>query len=189
LGADPIAPVFSAEMPWTPLHLATKYHLPEILRLLILWAEKDLEYLIFPELPLACALSFSTAIERFAMHASKYGQCLAETAEAIPLRAFEMVSVEGWTALMQAIDFSDCSVATVILGRLPTLAARGFVDPEDESSFVYPLHLASQIAARRDAEDAAEIVELWKNTVRVLGVEIAWAEPLCILPLQARLIE
>ncbi|KAI9773188.1 MAG: hypothetical protein M1840_008309 [Geoglossum simile] len=164
LGADPMAPIYSSDPDsaslWTPLHLATKYHLPDILQLLIQYLPGGSRDLLFPGLPLPCALSFSEPIERFAMHASRHNLSLAETAEILPAEAFRLASTEGRTALMHAIDLDDLSVVAVILRRLPALAATRFVDPLEAGSYVYPIHFASQIAAHRDVEEAVEIVNL-----------------------------
>src|SRR5271170_6894779 len=59
---------------------------------------------------------------------------------------------------MQAIDFNNLSVVTVLLRRFPKLASKASLDPLN-GQFTFPIHFASQIAGRRDADDSLDILK------------------------------
>jgi ankyrin repeat protein len=175
---------------WTPIHLAIKYHSISMLSSLVgskgsvsdsLNAKscipttgKHLKSQIastFNSLmntpgfrdtwqsAIGCSLSFSTPVERIAMHGKHHEVQLAELTELLPMPCLEMRSKKGSVALMQAIDFHDVSVVAALLTAHPKLARTPFIDPLG-SSFVYPIHFASQIASHRDADDALDIVKI-----------------------------
>ena len=206
LGANPLAPIHNSDHDsdknwWTPLHLAAKYHSPEMLVLLLLGLPKheaDLDagilasvkarlakvpYMVdilggrksslakalaksrlsisFTNLwdaTIGCALSYSTTVERIAIHGRDHEERLAEIIALLPSSCLFSGSKVGKTPLMQAIDFNDLSVVTTLLKRFPKLASKAFVDPLD-GQFTFPIHFASQIAGRRDADDALDVLK------------------------------
>jgi ankyrin repeat protein len=105
-----------------------------------------------------CALSYSTTAERIAIHGADHKERLAETIALLPPSCLSLSSKVGKTPLMQAIDFNDLSVVTALLKRSPKLASKAFLDPLD-AQFTFPIHFASQIASRRDAEDSLDVLE------------------------------
>jgi ankyrin repeat protein len=205
LGANPLAPIHDSDDGsnnwWTPLHLAVKYHSPEMLVLLLLGLPKyeaDLDAGILasvkarlakiphivellggkkspltkaltkPRLSISftdlwdatigCALSYSTTVERIAIHGTDHEGRLAEIIALLPSSCLFLSSKVGKTPLMQAIDFNDLSVMNALLKRFPKLAGKAFLDPLD-GQFTFPIHFASQIAGRRDADDALDILQ------------------------------
>jgi ankyrin repeat protein len=108
---------------------------------------------------IGCALSYSTTVERIAIHGIYREKRLAETIALLPLSCLGSSSKVGKTALMQAIDFNDLAVVTALLKRFPKLASNAFLDPLD-GQFTYPIHFASQIAGHRDSDDALEILKI-----------------------------
>jgi len=206
LGANPLAPIYNSDHDsdknwWTPLHLAAKYHSPELLVLLLLGLPKyeaDLDAGILtsvkarlakypyvveilggkrsqlakaltkPRLSISftnlwdatfgCALSYSTTAERIAIHGADHEGHLAEIIALLPSSCFFLTSKVGKTPLMQAIDFNDLSVVNALLRRFPKLASKTFLDPLN-GQFTFPIHFASQIAGRRDADDSLDILK------------------------------
>jgi ankyrin repeat protein len=108
---------------------------------------------------IGCALSYSTMVERIAIHGRDYEERLAEIIALLPSSCLFLSSKVGKTSLMQAIDFNDLSVVTALLKRFPKLAGKAFLDPLD-GQFTFPMHFASQIAGRRDADDALDILKI-----------------------------
>lgn len=108
---------------------------------------------------IGCALSYSTTVERIAIHGRDYEKRLAEIIALLPVSCFALSSKDGKTPLMQAIDFNDLSVVTAILKRVPKLVTMAFLDPLD-GQFTYPIHFASQIAGHRDSDDALDILKI-----------------------------
>jgi ankyrin repeat protein len=107
---------------------------------------------------IGCALSYSTAVERIAIHGTNHEERLAEIISLLPSSCLFSSSKVGKTPLMQGIDFNDLSVVTALLKRFPKLASKAFLDPLD-GQFTFPMHFASQIAGRRDADDALDILK------------------------------
>ena len=107
---------------------------------------------------IGCALSYSTTVERIAIHGTDHEERLAEIIALLPSSCLFLSSKVGKTPLMQSIDFNDLSVVTALLKRFPKLANKAFLDPLD-GQFTFPMHFASQIAGRRDADDALDILK------------------------------
>jgi hypothetical protein len=61
---------------------------------------------------------------------------------------------------MQAIDFQDHEVVTVLLRAEPELAKTPLRSLRDSSAFTLPIHFAAQIAARRDDPGTLSIPQL-----------------------------
>jgi ankyrin repeat protein len=167
LGADPTRYVYSSgQFPssdprttWTAFHMAAKYHSPEILRELLKHVKASELKTMGP--PLACALSFSTTLERFAMHGTNHPQQLERTIAAIrEIQPLSSPGGNGMTPLMQAIDFQDHEVVTVLLRAEPELAKTPLRSLRDSSAFTLPIHFAAQIAARRDDPGTLSIPQL-----------------------------
>jgi ankyrin repeat protein len=171
LGALPYTPIYGlfgdpSKAKWTPMHIAVKFHLADILRLLLArmvesspFTSQDQSVSVSP-FELACSISHSTIIERLAMHGKGHIESLMETLALLPLQALHSVSSDGLTPLMEAIDFSNLDTVRAMLKVSPELAFKRFVDPEDKRSFTYPAIFAAQIAARRDSSLALNIVQL-----------------------------
>ncbi|KAG5746529.1 hypothetical protein H9Q70_010782 [Fusarium xylarioides] len=166
LGADPLALVYdSTQFPtednrslWTAFHMAVKYHCSDILLLLISKTSPGSQQR-FP--PLACALSFSTTLERLAMHGAGHIEQLDLTISTIQkIQSLSKVSRNGMTALMQAIDFQDLDVVSALLRADPSLAQIPLRQPTNPEIFTMPIHFASQLAARRDTPETLLIPQL-----------------------------
>lgn len=169
LGASPRVPSYEySETPssfeWTSLHLAFKFHLADIIRLLLKDEAPCLSPDQEPELSvveLARSICYSTQIERIAMHgANGRKTALEETLRMIHPSVLSTPSEDGQTPFMQAIDFSNIDVVNAMMAADPTLYNKVFIDPEDATIFTYPAIFAAQIAAKRDSSDAFEIVKL-----------------------------
>lgn len=166
LGASPMSYIYRKEefpggdqrCKWTALHLAAKYHCSEILGyLLSLVSEHSLSVIC----PLACALPFSTSLERLAMHGTQRQMELDKTIAAIrKIQSLRMTLLNGLTALTQAIDFQDYDVVAALLRAEPELASCRLTSVEDPTLFNLPIHLAAQLAARRDVPEALYILQL-----------------------------
>ncbi|PNP51843.1 hypothetical protein THARTR1_07612 [Trichoderma harzianum] len=68
--------------------------------------------------------------------------------------------LSGMTAFTQAIDFQDYDVVAALLRAEPKLASRQLASVEDPTVFNLPIHLAAQLAARRDVPEALFILQL-----------------------------
>jgi ankyrin repeat protein len=171
LGALPYVPINSvkdqtSKIPWTPIHLAVKFHLVDILHLLLdrmslsspfLSEDGTVEISTFE---LARSISHSTMVERLAMHSKDIIPALTGTLAELPSTTLSIASNDGLTPFMEAIDFSNLSVVKAMLQFAPELALKRFVDPEDPRLFTYPVIFAAQIAARRESSLALDIVKL-----------------------------
>lgn len=166
LGASPLSYVYRKEefpagdqrFEWTALHLAAKYHCSEILDyLLSLVSESSLSVIC----SLACALTFSTSLERLVMHGTQRQMELDKTVAAIrKIQSLRMAQLNGLTALTQAVDFQDYDVVAALLRAEPELASCQLTSVEDPTLFNRPIHLAAQLAARRDVPEALSILQL-----------------------------
>ncbi|KAL7791603.1 hypothetical protein V8C43DRAFT_322341 [Trichoderma afarasin] len=166
LGANPLSYVYRKEdfpagdlrVHWTALHMAAKYHCSEILHYLIsLMPNMSLLALS----PLACALPFSTSLERLAMHGAQRQAELDKTVAIIrKVQSLQAVLLSGMTAFTQAIDFQDYDVVAALLRAEPKLASCRLASVEDPAVFNLPIHLAAQLAARRDVPEALFILQL-----------------------------
>ncbi|KAJ5218351.1 uncharacterized protein N7498_000450 [Penicillium cinerascens] len=175
LKADPLALAFATvegdTLALSPIHLAIRYHFPEILQLL--WQKAFGERVISgarPHLaqslgsfPIACALSLLTNAERFAIHGSAYKQALRNTIKLLPMDILLQSSPEGKNALTQAIDLEDADTVELLLERFPELADRELVQPSNKGVFTYPLHFAVQIGSCRDTDESVRILETILN--------------------------
>ncbi|KAM0252319.1 hypothetical protein ACHAQJ_007812 [Trichoderma viride] len=165
-GANPLDHVYRSEdfpagdpkISWTALHMASKYHCSEILQYLLLLVPKaSLSALC----PLASALPFSTSLERLAMHGAHRQEELDKTIDAIrSVQSLQTPSLSGMTALTQAIDFQDYDVVAALLRAEPELASIPLASVENPAVFNLPIHLAAQLAARRDVPEALSILQL-----------------------------
>ncbi|KAJ4136510.1 hypothetical protein NW768_004125 [Fusarium equiseti] len=175
LGADPFIPVYDCtQFPdadprskWTAFHIAAKYHCNDILLHLMKHTSQEKQQCLTP---LACALSFSSTLERLAMHRSRHRKQLSLTIATIQeIQTLDMVTDTGMTALMQAIDFQDVAVVSELLQANPLLAQLPFYQPADENTFNLPIHFAAQIASRTDAPETLLIIQLIINHDDFLG--------------------
>ncbi|TAQ87976.1 hypothetical protein B7494_g3705 [Chlorociboria aeruginascens] len=162
LGALPYTPVnglkdSTSKVSWTPIHLAVKFHLVDIFHLLLDAMDGTVEVITCE---LARSISYSTMVERLAMHSKDIVPALAGTLAEFPSMTLSTASNDGLTPFMEAIDFSNLSVVRSMLQHTPELALERFVDPEDSTLFTYPAVFAAQIAARRDSSLALDIVKL-----------------------------
>ncbi|KAK2763147.1 hypothetical protein FQN54_009783 [Arachnomyces sp. PD_36] len=172
LGADPLAPAFPTGdseflTNCTPIHLAVRYHFPEMFQLLwrSAFGERPATLPLVrgvPALvqhPVACALSFLTNAERFAIHGSSYIQNLRSTIQLFPTELLFQASPEGTTAITQAIDLEDVDTVELLLDNCPELAWRKLEEPGKNNSYTYPLHLAAQFGSYRDTEESLQIIK------------------------------
>jgi ankyrin repeat protein len=170
LGAEPLGLIYAAsedeadnqrhQSQWTAVHLATKYHRDDMLSALF---DTDSRCRRQHQIPYACALSFSTSLERRGMHGMEYKAALRRTIRRLlegDPSALRAHSPDGMTPLMQAIDFHDIDVVEALLEIEPSLASNPLRDPRNEHVFTLPIHFAAQLAARRDVEDATKILEI-----------------------------
>lgn len=166
LGASPFAPVYGEtqfppedpRLEWTSFHIAARCHCASIMRHLIEKTHpRDQSCLS----PLGCAMTFSTSLERLAMHGAKKTQQLEWTVQHIKsIQSLTMVTSNGMSPLMQAIDFQDHEVATALLLAQPNLATTPFCSPQDHRIFNYPIHFAIQIASQRDVQETLDVPNL-----------------------------
>ncbi|KAK4064082.1 uncharacterized protein Triagg1_9238 [Trichoderma aggressivum f. europaeum] len=177
LGANPLSYVYRKEdfpvgdlrVQWTALHMAAKYHCSEILHYLMsLMPNTSLLALS----PLACALPFSTSLERLAMHGAQRQVELDKTVAIIhKVQSLQTALLSGMTAFTQAIDFQDYDVVAALLRAEPKLASRQLASVEDPTVFNLPIHLAAQLAARRDVPEALSILQLINDHTEDLNPE------------------
>ena len=111
----------------------------------------------FADLQLPCVLGHVTTVERYGIHGSGYRQSICDVLDILPSKSLAWRSADGQTALMQAIDYNDYDLASVLLDRSPSLASAAFRDPAQKGAHTYPLHFASQISSRRDSEESTDI--------------------------------
>ena len=175
LKADPLALAFATvegdSLAFSPIHLAIRYHFPEILQLL--WQKAFGETVITGarsylaqspgSFPIACALSLLTNAERFAIHGSAYKQALRNTIQLLPMDILLESSLEGKNGLTQAIDLEDADVVELLLEHFPKLASKELVQPCNKDVFTYPLHFAVQIGSSRDTDESVRILETILN--------------------------
>ncbi|KAJ5939396.1 hypothetical protein N7466_002530 [Penicillium verhagenii] len=173
LKADPTASAFlsiegDVTLPaLTPIHLAISYHLPEVVK--ILWYAAFGENVItasqlsrthaLSQFPIACALSFRSNAERFAMHMNNHRLRIRDIIQLLPIEALIQSSPEGKNALTQAIDLEDVDTVNLILECHPELAARKITQPGANNMFTYPLHFAVQIGSLRETDESIQILE------------------------------
>lgn len=166
LGANPLALVYAngcfpksdPRSSWTAFHVAVKYHCIEILRLMLSWLDHRSKFVLRNVYPLGSALTYSTAMERLAIHGPAAQERLALTIEFIhEWQQLNAVQPNGMSCLMQAIDFEDRDVVSGLLQADPGLASSPLRPPLDNNIFNFPIHFAVQIAARRDTPEALEI--------------------------------
>ena len=165
LGAHPFAHAYAPSQflqtdhrsSWTPVHLAAKYHMKEMI--LVLMQNKIWEAL--PGAPLACALSFSSPIERKALHGNHCQEALKDTIKVLSISEdLRSMTKKGFTALTQAIDFQDIHVAAALLEQDSTLASAHLINPDNDLEFEVPILLASQLAARNEEPQSIDILKL-----------------------------
>jgi ankyrin repeat protein len=167
LGANPLAPVHlsRSEEGWTSLHVAVKYHRPDILKIL-LGATKTKEDIPPFYTPLAVALCYSSVLERISMHGRHHVKHLQETIALLgPSEILEEASPEGVTALMRSLESNDVQVTAALLQRNEATATIRSISPNpaEEPEFHYPIHHAAQLASCRDDLEVLKILELIKK--------------------------
>ncbi|PTB66600.1 ankyrin, partial [Trichoderma citrinoviride] len=95
------------------------------------------------------------------MHGAWRRAELDKTVAAIrKVQSLETPLRSGMTALTQAIDFQDYDVVAALLRAEPELASRRLTSAHDPAVFNLPIHLAAQLAARRDVPEALSILRL-----------------------------
>ncbi|KAI1086827.1 hypothetical protein F5B19DRAFT_500872 [Rostrohypoxylon terebratum] len=165
LGANPCLKAFApGQFPesdhrskWTPIHVAVQFHCHEILPDLLKIAS-DVGF--GSEVPYACALSFSSSLERIAMHGNNRHDALEKTISILKgIQDLSASAPNGMTALMQAIDFQDTEVVSALIAVEHEVARRPFFNPSNRKVFNLPIHFASQLGARRDVPKGIEIME------------------------------
>jgi ankyrin repeat protein len=173
LGADPLAPAFKIDddnigPSLTAIHLAVKYHRPDIFQLLWKAAFGETKpatvthghlATALGSFPIACSLSLLTNAERFAIHGCMYKQRLRETIKLLSLDLLLQNSPEGRNSITQAIDLEDVNTVELLLEHSPSLASRRLCQPDNKIMFTYPFHFAVQIASCRDTRESEQIVE------------------------------
>lgn len=173
LGADPLTPAYKIDDDnigpnLTAIHLAVKYHHPDIFQLL--WKAAFGETKLakgthghiataLGSFPIACSLSLLTNAERFAIHGCMYKQRLRETIKLLSLGLLLQNSSEGRNSITQAIDLEDVDTVELLLEHDPSLASRRLSQPDNKTMFTYPFHFAVQIASCRDTRESEQIVE------------------------------
>jgi hypothetical protein len=172
LGANPLAAdeaprsfQDSSEATWNAVHDAVQYHRPEMLRLL-LHATKSRE----PQMPIernerlaVFALSYSSVVERMAMHGQKHAKNLEETIALLGSpNVLEERAKDGTTTIMEALDRRDLRVTSAILHRNKLIGSRPVYSNSttDAAAFHYPIHHAAYLTARRDDPDVLEMLKL-----------------------------
>ncbi|KAJ5668886.1 hypothetical protein N7462_009956 [Penicillium macrosclerotiorum] len=172
LKADPLAPTFVApegdSAPiLTPIHLAVRYHSPEIL--VILWKAAFGEdkttgiwgrpVAALGSFPIACTLSLLTNAERLAIHGNEHKDRLRSTIQLLSLATLLQTSPEGRNAITQAIDLEDVDCVELLLARCPQLAGRQIGQTNNKAMFTYPFHFAVLVGSNRDTAESEQILE------------------------------
>lgn len=182
LGADPLSLAFGDECfsesdprsHWTAFHIAVKYHCIGILQLMLDRLDDFRKTLLKDLCPLAGALSFSTGMERLAMHGSFAEDHLHRTIIFIThWQKIDAVQPNGMTALTQAIDFEDHEIVSALLKVNPGLARTRLRSPAGMDEFNFPIHFAVQLAARRDSPETLEIPRLINARSRDLDPDVS----------------
>ena len=166
LGANPFAHAYAPSQflqtdyrsTWTAVHLAAKYHMKEMIPVLMQYRDGG------PPMttPLACALCYSSPMERKAIHGNHRQEVLKDTIKL--LSTYEDLrdrTEKGFTALTQAIDFQDTDVVAALLDVDQTLATAHLVNPNNHLEFEVPIHFASQLAARNGEPRSIAILKLF----------------------------
>ncbi|SPQ20457.1 9b9b429e-9296-40a7-bf8e-1e283b2d0a4b [Thermothielavioides terrestris] len=108
------------------------------------------------------------------MHGPRRTKQLDRTIQIIQgIQSLAVMTSNGMTALMQAIDFQDYDVTAALLRAAPELAATRFASPSDPHIFNLPIHFAAQIASQRDVPDTLEIPELINSYAQQLDPSTA----------------
>ncbi|KAJ5527937.1 hypothetical protein N7513_012096 [Penicillium frequentans] len=172
LNADPMAAAFGAvdseaTPTLTPIHIAISHQLPKIIKLL--WHAAFGERLspasqlyrnnALGRFPIACALSFRSNAERFAMHGNGHRKCLREVIQLLPVEALAQSSPEGRNALTQAIDLEDVEAVNQILEHYPDLVTRRIIHPGTNNLFTYALNFAVQMGSLRETDESIQILK------------------------------
>ncbi|KAI1104208.1 hypothetical protein F4804DRAFT_201816 [Jackrogersella minutella] len=169
LGANPCSRAFAADQfpekdhrsKWTPIHIAVQYHCHEILSEFLKYASA-VDY--DNEVPYACALSYSSSLERIAIHGNNHHDSLVKTVSVLKeTQVLSAAAPNGMTALMQAIDFQDADVVSALLNANNELARSPFLNPQNPDNFNLPIHFAAQLGARRDVPEAIKIIDIIDN--------------------------
>jgi ankyrin repeat protein len=179
LGADPLVYIAHAgsQESWTAIHLAVKYHRPDILTAL-LEAIDNRQYKTLFMLPPMMALCYSSVLERIAMHGKNARKHLDETIALLDRsKSLEMVSMTEITPLMRPIQSIDVQVVTALLQRNAAFASIRSTSPDQpdhlvathaetlhypihHGTFHYPIHHASQIVSSSENLEALKILEM-----------------------------
>lgn len=164
LGAHPLEEfsLSGSPEPWTPIHVAIRYHRSDILEVLLdvtngTWDSSS--YLP----PLGVALSGSSVLERIAIYGSNRKKHLNNTIALLgPPKCLEDVSIGGVTALMRSLQSNDLEVTSALLQSNPVTSTIQSILPSEAKDPVYhyPIHLAAQLASREDDNKAVEVLEL-----------------------------
>lgn len=166
LGANPFSLVYGrTQFPlgdlrsqWTAFHIAAKYHCSEILAHLLEQTTSRQQTSINS---LACALSFSTTLERLAIHGRSHTKQLDQTVRLIHgIQPLEATDTSGRTSLMVAIDFQDHHVISTLLRTKKELAKIPSQSQKSSDICTYPIHLSARIAACRDGPETLTIPKL-----------------------------
>ncbi|KAI2462994.1 hypothetical protein F4781DRAFT_151780 [Annulohypoxylon bovei var. microspora] len=175
LGANPCLRAFAPDQfpesdqrsMWTPIHIAVQYHCYEILPDLLKFASSAGYE---GEVPYACALSYSSPLERIAMHGNNHHSSLEKTVYILKeIQNLSSAAPSGMTALMQAIDFQDTEVVSTLVTAEQEVARLPFLAPQNKHIFNLPIHFAAQLGARRDVPKAVEIIEIIDNSSKDLA--------------------
>ena len=176
LGAKPLDCVYKdGQFPktdprsqWTALHVAVKYHSPAALQAMLDILNESVQLAI----PLGCSLSYSSPLERRAMHGPAWRERLKETVVILQsLQCLADAAPNGMTAIAQAIDYHDVEVVSALLEAEPRLSSAPLRSPEDSNIYNLPIHFAAQLAARRDVSGITRILELINSCSQALNTK------------------
>jgi ankyrin repeat protein len=111
--------------------------------------------------PLACALSFSSPLERLALHGSKEIDAMTSIIHAIgPATELSKPTSDCSSPLELAISFNDSIGAAAILHVSPGLVLTRLPSKIPEDFGLFPIHVATEIASHRNSSDTLDMPEL-----------------------------
>jgi ankyrin repeat protein len=172
LEAHPLAPdeaprsfKASSVLTWNSIHQAVQYHRSDMLRVLLPAINSgEAEVPVQSHVRLSpLALSYSSVVERMAMHGQNHAKDLDDTIALLgPPSNLEARASDGTTAIMESLDRIDFRVTSAMLkrnnfiGSIPAYSDTAAAT----AAFHHPIHHAAYLTARRDDPDVLELLKL-----------------------------
>lgn len=110
--------------------------------------------------PLACALSFSSSLERRALHGLRDRKAIDMLNAIGPPRKLAKPTSDSVTPLELAITFDDLMAAEALLSLAPELVSKPLATNPKRRVRLLPVHVAAEVASHRDRPDTLEMLKL-----------------------------